>query len=132
MHAFTRPSQQLRLKVRHALLRGLHYTSLYRRLLVANKLKGARLQMVGRAMHKNLNTTPMEGTNIRKFIYGQLYNGKIAMRYGHAPTDECPLCRRPDSRTPVAGECPNHEGLRIGRHNAACQLIHAAIRKTSK
>ncbi len=29
MHAFTRPSKQLRHKVRHALLRSLHYTSLY-------------------------------------------------------------------------------------------------------
>ncbi len=29
MHAFTPPSKQLRLKVRHALLSSLHYTSLY-------------------------------------------------------------------------------------------------------
>jgi ribonuclease HI len=132
MHAFTRPSQQPRLKVRHVLLRILHYTSLYRRLLVANKLKGGRLQMINRAIHKKLNSTPMEGTSILKFIYGQLYNGKIAMRYGHALADEFPLCRRPDSCTHIAGECPNNEGLRIGRHNAACQLIHAAMRKTSK
>ena len=132
MHAFTRPSLQLRLKVRNALLRSLHYTSLYRRLLVANKLKGARLQVVGRAIHKKLNSTPKEGTALLKFMYGQLYNGKIAMRYGYAPTDECPLCHKPDSCTHIAGECRKHEGLRIGRHNAACQLIHAAIRKSSK
>jgi len=36
MHAFTRPSKQLRRKVRHALLRNLHYTSLYRRLILKN------------------------------------------------------------------------------------------------
>jgi hypothetical protein len=131
MHAFTRPSQQLRLKVRHALLRSLHYTSLYIRILVANKLKGARLQTVGRAIHKKLNSTPKEGTTLLKFIYGKLYNGKIAKRYGHAPTDECLLCHKHDSCTHIAGEYTDHEGLRIERHNAACQLIHAAIRKTS-
>jgi hypothetical protein len=54
------------------------------------------------------------------------------MRYGHAATDECPLCHKPDSCTHIAKKCNKHEGLRIGRHNAACQLIHAAIRKTSK
>jgi hypothetical protein len=132
MHAFTRPSQQLRLKVRQALLRSLHYSSLYRRLLVANQLKDARLQAVGRAIHKRLNSTPKEGTTLLKFIYGHLYNGKLAKRYGHAFTDECPLCHKPDSCTHIAGECKDHEALRIAMHNAACQLIHAAIRKTSK
>jgi hypothetical protein len=38
----------------------------------------------------------------------------------------------PDSCTQITGECPDHEALRISRHNAACQLIHAAIRKTAK
>ncbi len=38
----------------------------------------------------------------------------------------------PDSCTHIAGECPDHEALRIIRHNAACQLIYAAIRKTAK
>ena len=88
MHAFTRPSQQLQLKVRHALLRSLHYTSLCMRLLIASKLKGARLQTVGRAIYRKLNSNPKEGTILLKFIYGQLYNGKLAMRYGHAPTDK--------------------------------------------
>jgi len=36
----------------HTALRSLHYTSLYRRLLVATKLKGTRLHTVGRAIHK--------------------------------------------------------------------------------
>jgi hypothetical protein len=132
MHAFTRPSQQLRNKARQALLRSLHYSSLYRRLLVANKLKGTRLQTVGRATYKKLTSHPKEGTTLLKFIYGQLYNGKLAKRYGHASTDECSLCHKPDSCTHIAGECPEHEALRIGRHNAACQLIHSAIRKTAK
>ncbi len=102
MHAFTRPSQQLWNKVRDALLRSLHYSSLYKRLLVANKLKGAHLQTVGRSICKKLSSHPKEGTILLKFIYVQLYNGKLAKRYGHAPTDKCPLCHKPDSCTHVA------------------------------
>ncbi len=46
MHAFTRPSNQLRLKVRDALLHSLHNSSLYIRIIVANNEKGARLKNV--------------------------------------------------------------------------------------
>ncbi len=38
----------------------------------------------------------------------------------------------PDLCTHIAGECPDHEALLISRHNAAYQLVHAAIRKTTK
>jgi hypothetical protein len=38
----------------------------------------------------------------------------------------------PDFCTHIAGECPDHEALRISRHNAACQLVHATSRKTAK
>ncbi len=102
MHAFTRPSQQLRNKVRHALLRSLHYSSLYKRLLVASKLKGARLQTVGRATYKKLTSHPKESTTLLKFIYGQLYNVNLAKRYGHAPTDKLPLCHKPGTCTHIA------------------------------
>ncbi len=132
MHAFTRPSQHLRNKMRQALFRSLHNSSLYRRLLVAKKAKGGRLQTVGRAIFRKLNSQHREGISLLKFIYGQLYNGKLAQRYGHTPTDICPLCHKPDSCTHIAGECSKHDALRIGRHNAACQLIHAAICKTAK
>jgi len=125
MHAFTRLSLQFRLKVRNALLHSLHHSSLYRRLVVANKERGARTKTVGHALHKKLTQSPWEGTTLLKFIYGQLYNDKLAARYGHAPTNECLLCHMPDS-------CTHHEALRISRHNAACQLVHAAIRKTAK
>jgi hypothetical protein len=37
-----------------------------------------------------------------------------------------------DSWTHIAGDCPDHKALRISRHNAACQLSHAAIRRTTK
>ena len=87
---------------------------------------------MGHALHKNLTYSPWEGTSLLKFIYGQLYIGTLAMRYGHAPTNEYPpLYHMPDSCTHIAGECPDNEALRISRHNAAYQLIHAAIRKTT-
>ena len=38
----------------------------------------------------------------------------------------------PDFCTHIAGECPDHEALRISRHSAVCKLLHAAIRKTAK
>jgi ribonuclease HI len=75
MHAFTRPSPQLRTKVREALLRSLYHSSLYRRFIVANKEKRARTKTVGQALHKKLTHSPWEGTTLLKFLYGQLYNG---------------------------------------------------------
>ena len=98
MYTCTRPSSHLRLKVRDALFRSLHHSSLYMRLIITNKEKGARTKtIVGEVLHKKLTHNPWEGTSLLKCIYGQLYNGKLAKRYGHAPTDECPLCHRPDS-----------------------------------
>ena len=132
MRAFTRPSKQLRKKVRHALLRSLHYTSLYRRLLVASSEGGTRTAQVGKTMNTRLNKPGAGGTTILKFLHGQLYNGKLAYRYGHAPTDACPLCGLPDSCTHIAGECRFQKDHIISKHNAACQLVHAAIRKAFK
>ena len=62
MHALTRPSLQLRSTVRDALLRSLHHSSLYRRLIVANNEKGARTKTVGQALHKKLTHSPWEAT----------------------------------------------------------------------
>ena len=122
IHAFTRPSQQLRHKVRYALLRSLHHTSLYRRLILKSMEVGTNTQSVGKTIHRRLMGNAWEGTSLAKFIHGQLYNGKLAKRYGHAPTDEWPLCHKPDSCTHIAGECANHKALAISRHNAACQV----------
>ena len=97
---------------------------MYRRLIAANKELGARLHTAGHSIHKRLNSVPKEGITLLEFMYGQLYNGKLAKRYGQAPTDEGPICHKL--------ECKDHEALRISRHNAACQLVHAAIHKTSK
>jgi predicted outer membrane repeat protein len=132
MHASTRPSNQLRQKVRAATLRSLHHTSLYIRLVLKAKVQGARIDSTGDSLHTRLRENPREGSTLLKFINGQLYNGKLAKLYGHAPTDECPLCYLPDSCTHSAGECKFHKNLSISRHNAACQLVHAAIRNSAK
>jgi hypothetical protein len=62
MHACTRPSPQLRKKVRDALLRSLHHSSLYWRLVVASKEKGARTKTVAQTLHMKLTHSPWEGT----------------------------------------------------------------------
>jgi len=104
MHAFMRTSQQIRRKFRHALLRSLHYTSLYRRLVQQNIEVGTNTHSVGKAIHRRLVASAWEGSTRLKFLYGQLYNGKLAKRYGNAPIDDCPLCHKPDSCTHIAGE----------------------------
>ena len=69
---------------------------------------------------------------IQVALYRQYYTGKLALRYGHAPSDACQLCGLPDSCTHVAGECPAHTDHIISKHNAACQLTHPTIRKAFK
>ena len=132
MHAFTRPSQQLRHKVRAATLRSLQQTSQYMRLILLAKKKGVGIAETGKAIHIRLVESLTEGTHLLKIAYGQLYNDKLAYRYGHATTDECPLCHLSDSCTHIAGECKAHKNLTITRHNAAWQLVHTAIRNTTK
>ena len=56
----------------------------------------------------------------------------LAKRYGHALTDECPLCHRSDSCTHIAWECKSHKILAISRHNVACQLVYVTIRNSAK
>ncbi len=132
MNAFTKPSDQFRLKVRSATLRSLHHTSLYIRLITNAKTQGARTNTVGKALHSLIKNSQRKGITILKFIYGQLYNGKLAFRNKHAPTDACPLCGLPYSCTHIAGQCKTHNDQLISRHNAACQLTHAAIRSAFK
>ena len=67
-----------------------------------------------------------------KIAFGQLYNGKLALRYGHALTDECPLCHLLDSCTHITGERKALKNLTISHHNAACQLVHMTIRNSAK
>ena len=93
---------------------------------------GTTTQSVGKAIHYRLTANAWEDATLLKFIYDQLYNVKLTKRYGHAPTDEYSLCHKPDSCTHIAGECSYYTALTISRHNAACQLVHAAIRKSAK
>ena len=94
MHAFTRSSHHLKLKVRAALLRSLRQTSLRMRLILKAKSQGARTKRVGKALHIRLESNHWEGTALLKFIYGYLYNGNQACQaiqphpYGrmHTPT----------------------------------------------
>ncbi len=85
MQAFTCPSAQLRQKVRAATLRSLHHTSLYMRLVLNAKDRGSCIAATGDSLHTRLRENPREGSTLLKFIYGQLYNGKLAKLYGHAP-----------------------------------------------
>jgi hypothetical protein len=92
MYAFTRPSDQLRDKLREATIRSLRHTSLYRRLILTVKQNGAKTPTLGRKLHTTVRTAPHAGIDIIKFLYGQFYNGKLAYRYGYGPNDACPLC----------------------------------------
>ena len=83
-------------------------------------------------MHSYIRNSPKEGITILNFLYGQLYNGKLAHRYKHAPTDACPLCGMPDSCTHITGQCEEHTDHIISRHHAAGHLTHAAIRTAFK
>ncbi len=90
MRAFTRLSYQLRQKVRAATLRSMHHTSTYTRLILQAKTKEANTATTGTALHARLREKSKEATYLLKFIHEQLYNGKLANRYGHTLADECP------------------------------------------
>ena len=71
-----------------------------------------------------------------KYRWGQLYNAKLAARYGHdkgggASRDMCPLCGMPDSGTHIMGECqhPTMHALYVKRHDEAVGIINKAITK---
>ena len=97
MQAFTKTSNQLRLKVRNATLRSLHHTSLYRRIILKAEAQGGRTNTVGTAINYYIRKSPKDDITLLKFIYGKLHNGKLAYRYKLAPTETCPLCGLPDS-----------------------------------
>jgi hypothetical protein len=132
MHVFTHLSPRLRQKARAATLRKMHHTSLYKRLILQTREHGARIATTKKVLHTRLRERPEEGTNLLHFVYGQLYTGKLTHRYGHAPTDECPLCHLPDSCSHIAGKCDAHKNRHINRHNVACKLVHSAICNSAK
>ena len=74
-----------------------------------------------------------------RFAWGQLYNAKLAKRYGRPlrkggqePSDgNCPLCGRPDSCGHILGQCGHRQlqAMYIARHNRAVRKVAAALRK---
>ena len=104
--AFTRPSKQFRSRVKPEILNSLYHTSLYRRLILQASKNGARLATTASQITKRRSSNPAQAAQLLKFLWGQLYNGKIAHRYGLQPTPACRLCGAPDSCTHIAGACP--------------------------
>ena len=76
--AFTRPSKQFRNRVKPRVLAGLYHTSLYRRLILQASKHGARLATTASQITKRRASDPAQATQLLKFLWGQLYNGKIA------------------------------------------------------
>jgi len=48
----------------------MHHTSLYRRLVILARDKGARISATGTALYKRLRENPADGTSLLKFAYG--------------------------------------------------------------
>jgi hypothetical protein len=102
------------------------------RLILLAKDKEARTKHTGAAIHMRLRAIHKEGMTLLTFVWGKLYNGKLGQRNGHAPTDDCPLCGLPDSCTHIDREFKENKANFTSQHNAACQFIHATIRKATK
>jgi hypothetical protein len=81
MNALTRPSKQLRFKSGVAILRGLHQTI---RLILLSLAKRERIYYARQALHKRPKIEAKEGTNLLKYVFSQLNNGKLALYYKHA------------------------------------------------
>ncbi|KAJ9522063.1 hypothetical protein QJQ45_005113 [Haematococcus lacustris] len=60
---------------------------------------------------------------------GGLYNQKLAMRWGKAADDRCPLCGEADSATHLLSGCSRTSALVQERHNGTGRLITKAISK---
>ena len=134
--AFTKPNAQFRRRVRPSLLQRLNGSSLYRRLMLqAAGEHGAQFHRVAASIARLLRSpSPKAGSQLLQFLYGQLYNGKLAKRYGHQDTENCPLCGHPDSCTHLAGACGHvrMRGYYIARHNTAVRALRDLIRDSAK
>jgi hypothetical protein len=60
-----------------------------------------------------------------KYRMGNIYNQKLAHRYGRAENADCPLCGDPDSQTHMLGGCrhPVMHDIYCKRHNEAAILV---------
>ncbi len=108
MHSFTRPSYLFVHKIKVATYRSLHHTILYRRLVLQFKGKEARICNAGQAIYKRLRTETKKGTKHNELESKQLFIGKLAPRYDHAPTDACPFCGSPNKLLHISQEYIRH------------------------
>ena len=99
--------------------------SQYRNLFLhLEKHEGALLHLPSAHIQSRLRSGNVrDAMRLFKYLWGTLYCGKLAKRYKHAQTDECPLCHFPDSCTHIGSGCPKHTGLYISRHDAAVRMI---------
>jgi ribonuclease HI len=100
--------------------------SLYRTLMKSGITRdGLRIHQAAACIHAyTASGQHSHARTLTKYLWGQLYNGKLAHRYGHADNDLCPLrCGLSDSCTHIGGGCPKLKGSYIDRHNHACRII---------
>jgi hypothetical protein len=64
--------------------------------------------------------TERERTNVIKLLNGNLYTNKLAKRYGHQPTEKCPLCRRAIGS---GGPVLKHQAAKISAYTTWGHLI---------
>ena len=93
-------------------------------------------------MHKPSNARMWKDSSLKwrqvirtlKARWGQLWNQRLAHRYGMAPTPNCPLCGCIDSVGHMLGGCehPTARAMKISRHDGAVKLIQQAISKSPK
>jgi hypothetical protein len=78
---------------------------------------------------KAKETTAHERRTALQYRCGQLYNNKLAMRWGHTTTDKCPLCGQPDGGHHIASGCKALTKMYLARHHQAGRMILKAILK---
>ena len=69
-----------------------------------------------------------------KARWGQLFNQKLAFRYGLAPNPNCLRCGQPDSVGHMLGGCQEKscKAITIERHNKSVRIITDTITRSSK
>ena len=86
--------------------------------------EGALLHLPSSHIHSRLRAGNVRhAMQLYKYLWGQLYCGKLAFRYKLAESDACPLCHYPDSCTHIGSGCPVLSGHYISRHDAAVRLV---------
>jgi hypothetical protein len=104
---------------------------MYRHLMLQAIKEGSLLHLTSAGIHSRYKTgRGRQARQLLKFLWGQLFNAKLAKRYGLQDHDHCPLCGKPDSCTHIGCGCasPMMKALYIDRHNEAVRQIARAIR----